>query len=63
MQGINVLNIIDDGKVVCDHCLDNRFIRRDRCGEYYLDSVEMHDVNDMSVCEYCREEMVESDVG
>ena len=44
-----MLNIIDDGKVVCDHYLDNRFIRRDRCGEYYSDIVEMYDVNDMSV--------------
>ena len=35
----------------------------DQCGEYYSDdgNVEMYEVNGMTVCEYCYEDMDESD--
>ena len=57
------LTMIDDETAVCDRCLDNRYIRCDQCGEYYSDdgNVEMYEVNGMTVCEYCYEEMDESD--
>ena len=55
------LTMIDDETAVCDHCLDNRYILCDQCGEYYPDNIEMHEVNGMTVCEYCYEELDEND--
>ena len=57
----DTLTMVDDETYVCPHCLDNRYIQCDQCGEYYPDNVEMYEVNGMTVCEYCYEEMDESD--
>ncbi len=53
------LTMVDDETAVCDDCLENHYVRCDECGEYYSDdgSVEMYDVDGMTVCEYCYEDM------